>query len=251
LGPILALLPQRWRDALPFDNYIRWQRATVLSGLVESLLALLILTDWYMGSVPAWIEKVLDVLLNTNNGKQLTDHQIGFTGLLLFLMHPLTWVMIYFGAEGVVRLLAAAFTDSCFGTLPLGLLDKAIAGISRMARGESRGDKGDAPSNLASLTSTVRDKVLVARTAELPDELCFRKNGAEELLEISASRPKEDWNPPKTVRYADIYYRLEESQRGGGARSFRYVLRRVSAGVQGRTVLVYAPKDFMVSEKSS
>jgi hypothetical protein len=248
LGPMLALLPQSWRDALPLGQYIRWKRATVVSGLGESVLALMFLTDWYLGTVPVWIGKVLDVVLSTNNAKQISDHQIGFTGLLLFLMHPLTWVFFYFGAEGAVRLLAAAFTDSCFGTLPLGLIDKAISGLWRAAKGQPLDGRENSSGNFSEWKNAVRDKVLIARAGDLPDELCFRKNGAEDTLEISASRPKQDWNPPRTIRYADSYYRLEESMRGGGLRPFRYVLRRLPAGVPGRTVLIYAPEDFMIRD---
>jgi hypothetical protein len=83
----------------------------------------------------------------------------------------------------------------------------------------------------------------------VPDELYFSKNGADEILEIRASHRKPDWTPPKTVRYQDVFYRLERSSDGPGPRPFRYRLRRLSAGVMGRTVLVYAPEETPVVTK--
>jgi len=52
-----------------------------------------------------------------------------------------------------------------------------------------------------------------------------------------------DWNPPRVVRYEDRYYRLEDYARGSGPRPFVYRLRRLAAGVPGRTVLVYSPDE--------
>jgi hypothetical protein len=83
----------------------------------------------------------------------------------------------------------------------------------------------------------------------VPDELCFSKNGADEILEIRACRRKPDWMPPKTVRYKETFYRLEGSSDGPTPRPFRYRLRRLTAGVMGRTVLVYVPEETPVVTK--
>ena len=84
---------------------------------------------------------------------------------------------------------------------------------------------------------------MTARLSPVPDELCVVRNTSEEILEIRASRPKPDWTPPRVVRYEDRYYRLEESARGSGPRPFVYKLRRLAAGVPGRTVLTYSPEE--------
>lgn len=70
-----------------------------------------------------------------------------------------------------------------------------------------------------------------------------------EILEIHASRMKQDWTPPRIVRYDDAYYRLERFSRGVGSRPFVYHLRRLSAGVPGRTVLLYQPEEAVIREK--
>jgi hypothetical protein len=89
---------------------------------------------------------------------------------------------------------------------------------------------------------------MTARTTQVQDELSFRKSGADEFLEICASRRKDDWNPPRVVRFEDNYYRLEAAAVGSGPRPFRYTLRRLSAGVPGRSVVIYAPPEVIVRE---
>jgi hypothetical protein len=74
------------------------------------------------------------------------------------------------------------------------------------------------------------------------DPVSFQKNGSEEMMEILASRRKPDGDPPRVVRYRESYYRLEGCAICAGPRPFRYTLRRLSAGVPGRTVLLYEPE---------
>jgi hypothetical protein len=93
--------------------------------------------------------------------------------------------------------------------------------------------------------------VRTAGLSEVPDELCFTKNESGEILEIRACRRKQDWTPPRTVRYLDGYYRLEADSSAGGARPFLYRLRRLAAGVPGRTVLLYAPADAVIRNAST
>src|SRR5260370_34879796 len=78
--------------------------------------------------------------------------------------------------------------------------------------------------------------------AEVPDELCITGSPPDEMLEIRACRKKTDWNPPRTVRYEDNYYRLEACASGMPPRPFRYTLRKLSAGGMGRAVLIYSPE---------
>jgi len=96
----------------------------------------------------------------------------------------------------------------------------------------------------------IREKVRVWPPAVLPDELFVIQEGTEDFLEVRACRRKPDWTPPRTVKYHDTFYRLEACSEGSGPRRFRYRLRRLSAGVMSRTVLVYSPEqEPVVSEK--
>lgn len=81
------------------------------------------------------------------------------------------------------------------------------------------------------------------------DEICPRHDESGETLEICASRQKKEWDPPRVIRFEGAYYRLESYSVGVGARPFRYVLRRLAAGVPGRTVLIYDPPDAVILDK--
>ncbi len=224
--------------------------ATLLSGFAESVIALIALRYWYSYSVTTGVSHGLDAALAGKMPSGVTDHEIGFTALLIFAMHPLTWMIVYAGAEGSVRLVAAAFTGTNLGTLPLFVLEKIITKISgRGGPGPARA-AGFSQGYLSSYVGAVREKVMVARHPHVPDELCYRRTDSGEILEIRACRRKEGWTPPRTVRFQDAYYRLESSSEGSLPRPFIYHLRRLAAGVPGRSVLVYSPDEPLVRGKS-
>ena len=86
----------------------------------------------------------------------------------------------------------------------------------------------------------MKERLLESRAKDVADELSYQKKGEEEYLEIRASRKKEEWVAPKVVRVDEVYYRLEETGLGRGARPFWYRLRRLAAGVPGRNVIFYS-----------
>jgi hypothetical protein len=243
LGPILALLPKEWRKALPFAQRIHWSHAVALSGLAESGVALAGLAKWYSISMTTWVNRGLEVAIN-GRAPGVTDLAIGGIAWFLWLNHPLTWVIGYFSVEGAVRMCAAAFSGSILGTLPLFLVDKAV----RVFFGGSKTVQ-EAPGVASSFFGAVGEKILESSVPVSADEISFKKDGSEEILEIRASRKKADWDPPRVVRFEDNYYRLEDCGKCAGPRPFRYTLRRLSAGVMGRKVLVYQPADAVVAER--
>ena len=60
------------------------------------------------------------------------------------------------------------------------------------------------------------------------------------MVQARNSRVPADWDPR---------YRLEALSGGSAARPFRYTLRKLPAGVMGRTVLGYSPEDAPVFAK--
>jgi len=98
-------------------------------------------------------------------------------------------------------------------------------------------------SGLGEALIALREKVMTKGLPKVPDELFFSGSGPDEFLEIRASRKKADWAAPRTVRYRDTFYRLEASRTGMPPRPFHYMLRKLSAGVMGRTVLIYSPEE--------
>jgi hypothetical protein len=242
LGPFLSLLPTRWRKALPFDDAVHWRSAAILSGLAEFVMALAALMYWYSYSVTTWVSRALDNVLGRNVPTTITDHDIGFAALVIWATHPWTWAIAFVGVEGLTRV-SAALADTVLGSFPLYLLEQIYSKILRSGAPEPARVVKFSESHLSSYVGAVREKVMSARLSQVPDEHYIPKNTAEEILEIRAWRAKPDWNPPRVVRYDDRYYRLEDCARGSGPRPFIYKLRRLAAGVPGRTVLVYSPEE--------
>ena len=246
LGPILALLPKTWRNSLPGGAAVNWRIATALSGFAESVIALVALMYWYSYSMTTWVDRGLDSATTGKMPTQVTDQEIGFTALVLVATHPLTWLIAYAGVEGAIRMVAAVFASTNLGTLPLFLVGKFLAIGSGERRPGAARAAGYSEGNLSSYVEAIREKAMVRGIPQVPDELVFIGKPPDEFLEIRSCRRKTDWEPPRTVRYQDTYYRLEGCSGGGASRPFRYMLRKLSAGVMGRTVLVYSPEEPLV-----
>jgi len=238
LAPALALLPKRWRRRLPFHDAVPWHFASLASGIAESGLALFALLLWYSYSVTTWVSRLLENAMPKAGPVEITDHEIGFAALLVVATHPLTWLIAYFALEGAVRL-CAAFTDTVLGVLPLYVVERLYAKIRGYQDPQPPGTPHFAQSNVSSYVNTLKEKLTTERLPHLPDEVSVSTAGSEEILEIHSSHAKPEWDPPRVVRCDDRYYRLEEAFRGPAPRPFIYRLRRLSAGVPGRTVIVY------------
>jgi hypothetical protein len=250
VGPILALFPLRWRRSLPSFLQVEWRPAAALSGLLEAAFALVGMAYWYSYSMTTWLDRASDAALSHKLPEWVTDHDLGFTGLVIFATHPLTWLIAYFGVEGSVRLLGALSSGNTLGILPLYLVDKVFGKITGSADAKPRIAFESSQGNVASYMGAVSDSVMTKFLPNVPDELCFFRNDAEEILEIRACRKKPDWIPPRVVRYKDTYYRLEADSRGTPPRPFVYKLRRLERGVPGRSVLVYSPEQPLVLTKT-
>lgn len=249
LGPFLSIFPKRWRDALPFSTSVQWRPAATISGLAESVAALIALLHWYSYAMTTWVGRGLDAALSGKLGSGVTDQQIGGVALVVWASHPLTLILGYCCVEGAVRLCAAAFADTILGSFPLFLLDKLFVFVFRRRAPAGMSAADGSSDNSSSFVGAIRERMTVARLPVVSDELRFKGSTSEEILEIHACRRKDEWTPPRVVRYQDSYYRLEGSSVGAAPRPFLYTLRRLSAGVPGRSVLVYLPVDAVISER--
>jgi hypothetical protein len=239
LGVVLSFLPRRWRCALASNEEVPWVHATVLSALIQGLLAFDALVAWYSHSVTTWAANAMDSALRNGPERTVPGQAIGFSALVLWMIHPVTWFIAFFVFEGLVRLLAAAITDQIFPTLPLAFADWCIGKVTGRA---PEGDAQHMPSMreaLQSIISIAKDRVTAAGFPEVADELTEHTEDGEVILEIHSSRRKAEWTPPKTVRIGESYFRLEHWTEGQAPRRFIYRLRRVAAGAPGRTVIVY------------
>lgn len=235
IGPVLAFLPRRWRQALA-SGEVRWERAGMLSGLLEIVGGIVALGYWYLYGMQKMVSAGLDSALAGKLGPGVTDQEIGGVSLVVMATHPVTWLLAFFVLEGAMRLCAAAFAESAVATLPLAMVEWTAA----MFRAKEERAGVALKRNAESLAGAMKERILESRGKDLADELSYRRSGEEEYLEIRASRKKDEWVAPKVVRVDDVYYRLEETGLERGARPFLYRLRKLAAGVPGRNVIFYS-----------
>lgn len=188
IGPFLAFLPEAWRKAYFGDWKVDWARAAALSGLLEGFAAFVALVVWYS----LYVTRIGEIIGGA--GGRLG----GYVGLFSTAMHPLTWVICYFGCEGAARLLAAVANGEAYGTLPLWLMSR---------RGRGTGSRGKA----------VADRVVSA--------------GGRCDLEVASFRAKESWKYPLTIRYRNEFFQVtgEERNPTSQPQPYVYLLRRLPA----------------------
>jgi len=237
LGPVLAFLPARWRGLWP--GRVQWESAGTVSGILEMAAAIVALGQWYMYEMTRRIGEIGDLAGAGKLSGGIEEQQVKGAALMLLYMSPVTWFVFYFFVEGAVRMCAAAFTERVYGSLPLFAAERAWRAM--VNPGESHVSE-TVRENAKSIAESVRERVMVAKLEDSGDEVWFGEEGAESVLEIRASRRKEEWDPPKVVRVDEEYYRLEELVVTREKRPFVYRLRKLGAGVMGRKVLVYRTK---------
>lgn len=238
LGPFFSLFPRRWRVEQPLLSSVNWPVAAAISGVLEFLLAVLAFLFWYSYSVTHWAGNAVESAIR--HGAEIPPNGVGFAALATMFLHPLTWVIIFFQLEAIVRFLAGAFTGKAYGTVPLFLLDKIYV---RLVPGATIQSKVQNEPAGWSFFDTIRQRVRQLWLPILPDELVPTKDANGEGLAIRSSRPKSGWDPPRIVFCDNVYYRLERSSEQPGARPYVYFLRRLPAGVPGRSVIQYSPPD--------
>src|SRR5579863_7553672 len=168
LGIALAVLPQRWRAPLRLEQAIPWVRAAILSGLLESLLAFLAFVTWYSHSVTHWAANALDSALHNGPEAQIPGQAIGFSALVLWCLHPLTWFIAYFVAEGMVRFLAAVSTEQVLPSWPLLVADWSYGKLTgRLPEGDAV-HTPTAKEQLRSLAHAARHAAKTAAFTEFP-----------------------------------------------------------------------------------
>jgi hypothetical protein len=182
---------------LPVGSTVDWRSATVLSGFAEVVIALVALVYWYSHYMALLVSNGLDSALAGKMGPHVTDQEIGFTALVIWATHPLTWLIAYAGIEGSVRLVAA-FSETNLGVFPLFLVDKIIGKLSgRSGQTSARAD-GHSEGHISSYVGAIREKTIYNRLPQIPEELFFSTSGPDEFLEIRSCRGKRT-GPPRAL----------------------------------------------------
>lgn len=218
LGPLDALLPKRWRFVERATSARFIARCTMVSGIIESLAALFVLRYWYL-TVLGWISNAyVEKALSKDPGwtAYTPPEYVGGAGFMLVAGNPITWIILYFGLEGVVRLSAAVIAGQSFGSLPLCVMDFALALATR-----------GRPSRDLPL---VRDEIL--------------RGDASSDLRIATCQKRPEWKYPFTIRYEGVFFQVVgvNSQRNR-PRPYVYSLRRLPPGEPARGLRDYHPDD--------
>jgi hypothetical protein len=186
LGIPLSLLPRRWRGARAIpEETVPWVPAAILSGILESVLAVAGLIYWYSHSVTTWAADALDSALRNGPGAEYDPHLLGLSAFVVWCIHPLTWLLASFFGEGLVRIVGAisieqilpmwllAFADWCYGRFthraPEGDLCTSLKErtnslflAGREGRGEDHWSARNCPTNLSkSLTAAIPSSAIL------------------------------------------------------------------------------------------
>lgn len=218
VGPFYTLLPKRWRRGARHGSEGSLVRATIISGVGEALVALLALSFWYMYYFAAIGAKYSAFSLTSGHFAFPSVELAGEAEFVTFAVNPLTWLILYFGLEGILRTVGAFTTGEVVGTLPLYGLEYAWRKVKR---------KRAAP--------------------ELPlvtDEITPGGEACD--IRIASCRQREGWKYPFTLRYAGAYFQvIDEKNMGVGPRPYIYSLRRLPAGEVARGLKNYDPSDVL------
>jgi hypothetical protein len=217
-GPFYALLPKRWRHGARYGPETHLARAAFISGVGEAVLSLVALGFWYMSCLGLFSSRLANYIAKSQEG--LASNWIfgGSAGLLGFATNPLTWLIVYFCFEGVIRAFAALASDEVVGTLPLYLFE---FGWRKMRR-----------------------KRAVPELPLVPDEITPGRADCD--LQIASCRRREDWKYPYTLRYAGAYFQVvDEKFITAGPRPYIYSFRRLPAGEIARGLHNYDPADVL------
>lgn len=218
-GPLYTLLPRRWRDGIFAISDRVLGRAAVISGILEFLAALFLLRVWYGRFFAMLGEQYTDTVVRMKTNYIRPSGTIGQAGVLFFITTPLTWLIVFFVAEGLFRTVVALGTGEACGTFPLFIVDW----LSR-ALFSSPGSKQEVVA-------------LVADEVSPGDGKCD--------LRISSCRRKPEWKPPYAIRYGGSFFRIIGEKRAGGARPFVYTLRRLAPGERASGLREYTPEDVL------
>ena len=202
ISPLLALLPAAWRARFALSSR-QWRVATAISALAEATLSVIALVYWYSYSVSRWAGAAISSASAINpRAAAVPEQGQGFAGLLLVLLHPLTWIFLVALVEGMARLLFAAVGGEAHGSL-------FFWGIRRI------------------WLLRQRDRATDDVDGQISEDI-DRTRSSQGILEIRVLTAKQGWEAGKIVRFETEYYQVAELSKDFASRRFVYVLQRIS-----------------------
>ena len=217
-SPFYVLLPKRWRASARYGSETHLALAALISGLGEATLALIVLAFWYMLFLGMFNGVYVAGVLGHYKLSGTPTETVGVAGFIYLAINPITWVIAYFGLEGIFRATAAFTTGETVGTLPL----YAMEFLWRVARPKRK----------------------VPELPLVPDEITPGNAGCD--LQIASCRQREGWKYPYTLRYGGAYFQvIDEQYITVGPRPHIYRLRRLPPGEIARGLHAYDPTDVL------
>jgi hypothetical protein len=218
LGPAYALLPRRWRALTYRGSQHLLSRAAFVSGIIEVVISTGVLSIWYLKFFGILGKKYIEYLVHAGQGSLFTWEAFSQAGFYTFLINPLTWIIVYFACEGILRALAALSTQEIFATLPLWAIER----LYRLA-------KAWRPRPQLPL---------------VPDEVTGGDGTCD--IRIASCRKRPEWKYPFTIRYGGAYFQvIADKFISVGPRPYIYSLQRLPAGEIARGLQNYDPKDVL------
>src|SRR5262249_40476508 len=151
------------------------------------------LISWYSHSVTTWAADALDSALRNGPGAEYDPHVLGLTALVIWCLHPLTWLLASFFIEGLTRIVAAFSIEQILPMWPLAFADWCYGKFThRPPEGHALHTPG-AREQLSSLVQAAKQAAKTAGLTELPDELTGSAGGPDTILEIRSSTAKTEW----------------------------------------------------------
>lgn len=222
LATVFVLFPEHWRPASFGLDANDWREAAVGAGCAQIIISLSLYIWWFIYSAGHWAHIAVMAGVKAHPEMSVGSGTIGSLVFVLIHLHPLTWILLYFAYEGMVRTLNARARMPVRATLPLRLIDRTI-------RYTKSGEWRDAP-------------------RLVPDEVT-RGNG-EWDLRIASCCKRPHWKYPLTISYAGEFFQVtgEGQTDAFDARPYIYFFRRLPANEIIKGLEPYDPKTVVDEE---
>ena len=222
LAMALSYLPASWRRKLVWVDASDLRTPALISGILQIAASAALIALRY----PAFVRNAMGAkgmeqaqLGAMEKGGETAVMGFGLVLLAAYLVSPLTILLEYFVAEGVVRALAALVTGEVVPTLPLVGAAWALGRTQAAAAEKALGPR-------------IIDLVQIG-------------DGSLYHLLIASCRPKEGWDHLLTVAYQDKLYEVTRHEEGPPPRRFLYHLKLKPEGKVVRGLYHYDPAEVL------
>ena len=226
LDTLVSLLPKSYRSRWEWATSEDFHRATILSGIIETVLCGGIYVARYLHFIQYRVGTIAAAAMKHGTEEALASEAVqfgmGFTTLVEYVFSPLSLLLCYFALEGTLRAFTAALTEDTPGTLPLHILGWSIDRVQQWRAERALGPR-------------VVDEVQGFQ-------------GLSHDLRIASCRPKK-WGRVLTIEFEGRFYELCEEKKGVPPRPYVYLLRENAEGKVIRGPHHYHPEEVLHEPK--